>query len=157
MKIKNSQGVVLKEIQLNNLIGADLQGADLSRADLQGANFSDSKGLLSSKDFIEKLGKTSDGVLCYKAFGNTDFPAPSYWKIEEGAILEEIVNSCRTNDCGCGVNVANSLKWCKENHPQASSYYLCEIAFLDLVDTVIPYNSNGKFRASRVKLLKKLN
>ncbi len=133
-----------------NLIGANLIGANLSGADLRGADLSGAKGLLSSIDWIQCLEQDGEGIICYKSFNNR-FPPPASWEISEGKILSEVVNPDRTLDCACGVNVS-TLEWQKKNSPNAE-IWKCRIRWAWLPGVVVPYHTDGNFRAEKVELL----
>ena len=135
-----------------NFSGADLRDADLSRADLSGANFSGATGLKTAREFMRAFGCDKEGVLVFKAIGKTDYSAPSHWKIESDAFLEEVVNPLPTCACGCGVNFGTE-DYCRKSYP-GSALWLCRIHWLDLADVVVPYNSEGKARCARLQLLK---
>jgi hypothetical protein len=137
-----------------NLSGADLSGADLSRANLSRANLSRTTGLLEPTTFLHTFERNNLGIVCYKSIGNTPFTTPPEWKIEEGSILQETVNCNRTDMCGCGVNVGTE-RWCRENYPNGDVWKVL-IEYIDLAGVVVPYNTDGKFRASRVTLLEKM-
>ena len=150
----NLQGANLRGANLwgANLQGADLQGADLWRADLHGTNLSGAKGLLSAAQWLKENLTWEDGKLvCYKAIGGTHYPLKSGWVIEPGSFLEEVPNPNRTDTCGCGVNVGTS-KYVSNEFPR-SIIWKCYIHPEDLVDVVVPYNTDGKFRAARVQLV----
>ena len=169
----------LRETNLKNaiLIGANLSRADLrgaklvdahlarafmvntrlGKADLNGADLSGASGLTDPAKYLEReFEKDEDGVLCYKTFGK-HFDAPKYWKIGEGSVIEENVNPLRTLDCACGVNVA-TRQWVRGRSPAPPrEVWRCRIAWPDLAGVVVPYNSDGKIRAERVKLLEKID
>ncbi len=134
-----------------NLRGADLRGAKLGGANLRGAELSNAKGLLSPIDFIkDNFETTNEGVIVYKIFGLYHEPN-SVWKIKAGSIIEENVDFDRTVECGCGVNVA-TRKWLQEN-VFIKDVWRCLIRWEWLVGICVPYNTNGKIRASKVQLL----
>ena len=138
-----------------NLRGADLRradliGANLSGADLSGANLSGAKNLLSAISYLEaNFERTADGYIAYKTFGGNRPPNPN-WKIEPDSILDEVVNANRTDDCGCGINVA-PLAWVKRNYQ--GDIWKCLIKFEWLAGVVVPYNTDGKIRCERLQLL----
>lgn len=148
-----------------NLCGANLSGADLSDADmrraylsdanLSGADLSGAKGLLSPIEFMEThFTKTEQGYIVYKTFGNY-YSTPNCWDIKEGATIEETVNSCRSDNCGCGVNVA-TLTWIKQRQPRAKKVWKLLIKWEWLVGVVVPYGTDGKIRCERAMLLEEI-
>ncbi len=135
-----------------NLSDADLRGADLSGANLSRANLSDAKNLLNPIVWLaDNFDHDDQGYIVYKAIGNTTFNAPDYWTIEAGATIEEVVNPLPTIDCGCGVNFA-TLKWVKENH-ESSTIWRCRIRWEWLPGVVVPFNTDGKARCSKLELI----
>jgi hypothetical protein len=145
-----------------NLIGANLSGANLSRADLSradlidanlsGANLSRAKGLPDTTiqfSFLEKLERTAEGYICYKTFGN-QFKPPDKWVIEENLIIDEFSDTSQFSTCSHGINVA-TLDWVHRN--TTGTIWKCLIKFEWLVGVTIPFETDGKFRASRVQLL----
>ena len=113
------------------------------------------KGLTSHKDFLKNFKKTKNGVIVYKAIGNTHYSLPDYWEIKEGKYLEETVNPLPTVVCGCGVNFATK-EWIEKEFSDAYDLWECLIEWEDLVDVVVPYNTDGKARCARLKLIKKI-
>lgn len=133
-----------------DLGNANLSGADLSNANLIGADLSGANGLLSSVNFMEAhFERTSDGYIVYKCFGGM-YTAPENWKLEPGSIISEAVNPNRTNDCGCGINVA-PLDWVKENFNKQIWKLLIKWEWLPGV--IVPYNTDGKIRCERAMIL----
>jgi len=140
-----------------DLRGADLRGANLSGADLSGADLSGAVNLFSASDFFTKnFRKVEKGYIVFKAIGNTHYSAPQKWDIKEGSVIEEIVNSCNTTECGCGVNFA-TLDYIKKNHACAITFWECLLKFEDMPGLVVPYNSDGKCRCERLTLLRKIS
>jgi len=135
-----------------DLSGANLSGADLSRANLSGADLSGAKGLLDAGGWLREHFESDDtGVVVYKAIGETTYAMPDYWTIEAGAVLEEVVNPCRTSDCACGVNFA-TREWIEQQYSDAT-IWKCHIEWIDLAGVVVPYNTDGKARCARLTLL----
>ena len=121
---------------------ADLRGAILRYANLSGANLSGATGLINPIDYLaEHFERTDDGYIVYKCFNGCWF-APERWKIADGEIIEEEVNCNRTNDCGCGINVA-PLEWVKKNCKSVEIYKLL-IKWEWLPGVIVPYNTDGK-------------
>lgn len=138
-----------------NLHGADLSNANLSDANLSNANLSDAnlsnaKNLLSAINFLDShFERTKNGYIVYKTFGGMYAP-PENWKIEPGNIIEEVVNPERQSDCGCGINVA-SLQWVKDNYK--GEIWKCLIEWPWLAGVIVPFNTDGKIRCERVRLI----
>ncbi len=148
-----------------DMSGADMRRADMSGADMSGANMSDAnmsdadmrradmsgaKNLISAINYLEaNFERTESGYIVYKTFGGM-YSAPESWKIEPNAIIEEVVNATRTDDCGSGINVA-PLEWVK-NHFHGG-IWKCLIEWPWLAGVIVPYNTDGKIRCERVRLL----
>ena len=133
-----------------NLSEADLSRADLSKADLSRADLSKAKGLLSAVNFIDAhFERTADGYIAYKTFNST-YKAPDNWKIEKGAIIEEVVNFDRCTECGCGINVA-PLEWVKQH--MNGEIWKVLIRWEWLCGVCVPYMSDGKIRCEKVELV----
>ena len=131
---------------------ANLSGANLSRADMSGANLSGATGLKKASDFLAaNFEKAEQGYVVYKTFGEY-WSAPESWAIEPNSIIEENVDTDRCRDCGCGVNVA-TLDWVKAHGGKRRPIWKCLIEWAWLPDVCVPYNSDGKIRAGRVRLL----
>lgn len=152
--------LIRADLSRANLSGADLSGSNLSGSNLSGAklsgsNLSGAKGLLDSKSWLsDNFKKTKKGYIVYKAFFNTMYNEPSYWKIKEKSYIEEIVNSNRTNECGCGVNFGTFEYVCEKF--RQSQIWECLIEFEDLINVIVPYTTDGKARCGRLKLIKKI-
>lgn len=145
------------------LVGAHLQYADLSNADLTGANLNGAElnhtdlsgaiGLPSAIDTMNKLFEQCEsGYIAYKTFNSTYF-APPDWELKEGSIISENVAPDRTSSCGCGINVG-TYDWVNEN--TFGQIWMVLIPWGWLSGVVVPYNTTGKIRCERVKLIKKV-
>ena len=133
-----------------DLSSANLSSADLSSADLSGADLSGAKGLLSTVNFIDAhFERIADGYIAYKTF-NSSYKAPDSWKIEKGAVIEEVVNFDRCTECGCGINVA-PLEWVKQH--MNGKIWKVLIRWEWLCGVCVPYMSNGKIRCEKVELV----
>ena len=132
---------------------ADLRGADLRGADLRGANLSGAKGLLSAAEWLTKTFESdSDGLIVYKAFGYFADP-PDHWEIELGSVLTETPNPDRCATCGSGINFA-PIAWIKGHISR--DIWRCRLAWIDLADVVVPFNTDGKARCARLTLIEQL-
>jgi len=135
-----------------NLCESDLRESDLSGANLSKADLSGCRGLISPIEYMEKnFEKAEDGYICYKIFSNI-YATPDYWEIKNGSIISEVVNPYRTVDCACGVNVG-TLDWVRENNSSNANIWKCIIEWKWLPGVVVPYNTDGKIRCEKVKLL----
>jgi hypothetical protein len=153
----NLSGANLSDAYLSgaNLSDAYLSDANLSGANLSGANLSGAVGLpdmTKQFDFLQKLERTSEGYICYKTFGE-HYKSPDHWKIEDGSILDEFTDLSPHYDCSYGINVA-TMDWVKRQ--TSGQIWKCLIRFEWLVGAVIPMNTDGKFRTSRVQLIEKI-
>jgi len=126
--------------------------ADLRKVNMRDANLSGVTGLMSQREWLRENFAREEGLLvAYKAQVHMyESPWPASWRWEPGAILEEVVNPCRVDDCGCGVNVA-TLKWCRESVPIYTPIWEVRV---DPCGVVVPYDTDGKFRAEWVKLVR---
>ena len=152
----NLSGADLTEANLcnANLHDADLFGANLDSTNLNGANISGVKGLLPQKEWMNITFKKDDeGYIVYKAF-NAFYSNPNHWIFEPGSFITEEVNFDRCTECGCGVNFAN-LEWLEKN-THCSGIWECRLLFEDLMDLCVPFNTDGKARCSRLKLMRDL-
>ena len=138
-----------------NLRGADLRGANLSEANLRGADLSGAMGLLDPAEWMAGFAATDAGYVVYKAVGYTSYGSPPHWTIEPGAYLTETVNPSRTDDCGCGVNFGTA-RFVWDNYPpaQGRNVWECLIEWRNLPGVVVPYNTDGKARCARLKLVR---
>jgi hypothetical protein len=144
------------DLRSADLSGANLRSADLSGANLSGANLSGAKNLLNPVVWLAETFVSDElGYIVYKAIGNTTYNPPKSWKIKAGSLLEEIPNPLPTCECGCGVNFA-TLAWVKSNHSRVT-IWRCRIRWLDLPGVVVPYNTDGKARCSRLELIEIVN
>ena len=150
----NLTGAYLRDAKLSdaNLSDTNLRGTYLHGANLTGANLSGAQGILDPIQFLEDhFTKTENGFLVYKTFG--DFRRPNQtWTIAPNSVITEIANTDRSTECGSGVNVA-TLEWV-EAHCRNSIVWECLIEWAWLPGVVVPYHTDGKIRASRVRLLK---
>ena len=134
-----------------NLSWADLSRADLSWADLSGADLSRAKGLLDTVNYMEAhFERVERGYIVYKTFGG-NYEPPTEWEIKPESIITETVNFDRCTECGSGINVA-PLEWVKREYPN-KQIWKCLIEWPWLVGVCVPYNTDGKIRSSRVRLL----
>ena len=138
-----------------DLRSASLSGADLRSADLSGTDLSGVRGLINDIDYLaENFEKTNEGYVGYKVFGMY-YTIPEHWKLQPNEIIEEVVNSNRTDTCGCGVNIATK-EWIKREKPFVTKAWKVLIKWEWLPSVVVPYNTDGKIRCGRVMLLEEV-
>lgn len=149
-----------------NLSGAHLSGADLrsanlsyanlSRANLSGADLSGANGLLSAVNYMEAhFERTPGGYIAYKIFGG-EYNTPESWKLEKGSVITENVNFHRTDECGCGINVA-PLDWVKMKYGHKNrDIWKVLIRWEWLCGVCVPYGTDGKIRCERVELVEEV-
>ena len=136
-----------------HLSGAYLSGADLSGADLYGADLSGAVGLLDACEYVAaNFKRVRGGIEVFKSFGE-QYEPPRGWEIKPGAELSEVVNPLPTLDCACGVNVG-TREWCDRNCQK--TVWRCLVKWEWLPSMVVPYNTDGKVRVGRVKLIEPL-
>lgn len=158
----NLSGANLRNANLGgaDLSGADLRNANLGGANLSGANLSDAnlsgaENLLSSVDYLRNNFEcTAEGIIAYKVF-NAMYSPPTKWKIQPKSVITENVNANRTNDCGCGINVA-TLEWVLREYSEEEIWKVL-IRWEWLCGVVVPYNTDGKIRCERVELVEMIN
>ena len=75
-------------------------------------------------------------------------------KYEVGGCVEEInCNTSELEDCGAGLNVA-TLEWCIKNNNQGDSAVYVEVEFKPEDIVSIPFQSDGKFRVRKLKVVR---
>jgi hypothetical protein len=137
-----------------NLFNANLSGVDLRHIDLSNIDLSGVKGLLNPIEYLEKNFERNDqGIIVYKSFGEHYAPNPN-WEIAEGSTIEEVVNPLPTVKCGSGINVATK-EWVKREC--YNRIWECLIRWEWLAGVVVPYQTDGMIRASKVQLIRPVN
>ncbi len=135
-----------------NLTGAYLTGANLSRADLTRADLSQAKGVFDPAQYIaDHFKRVRGGIEVFKTFGLYQSP-PASWIIKPGAVICELANPTVTQDCGSGVNVATA-EWIELHNVKNLPVWRCLIKWEWMPGVVVPWNTDGKIRASKVKLI----
>jgi hypothetical protein len=165
---RNFQGADLEgaDLQGANLKGANLEGAYLEGADLEGANLKNAKlkgaylegadlegakGLLNTKEWMDKtFEKTDEGYIVYKAFNCLHLP-PSHWEIEKDSTIKEDVDLDRCDACSYGINFATK-DWIEKEYP-GKVIWKCLLRFEDMEDLCVPYATDGKARCGKLTLL----
>jgi len=114
--------------------------------------------LVCFANFILKIQKNK--LIAYKYLYGNHSPYKNF-KYEIGKTYQIKTSDCETDEtilCGPGLNVA-TLEWCLRDtncciNPNIS-YIEVEFDPKDIV--AIPYNSDGKFRVKKLKVIRKLS
>jgi hypothetical protein len=151
-------GANLQEADLRyaDLQGASLQGASLQETDLQGTNLqgtdlSGATGLLDPASWLQANFEVVGGALIVYRAQKGEYQNPRGWVFEPGEYITEVCNPCRTDECGCGVAFA-TLDWVKSYYGD-DTIWKCAIEFMDMSGIVVPYNTDGQARCSRLRLI----
>lgn len=111
---------------------------------------------------LRRLGEPHpEGFVFYKIF-NYMYPCPDHWVLEKDSVIEEVVDNNGVRGCSYGINVA-TLDWvqaqmqCVPNTGQKIEVWKVLIEYPDLVDVCIPFRTEGKIRAGRVRLLERID
>lgn len=156
IEIKHWSGKVLFEYEKENNSIKDT----LVEANLRGANLRGAENLIPyfKNDNLSILRNQKNPIIAYK-YLTKDMKSPINGKKIEykiGKIVEE--KDCNFNEfesCGAGLNVA-TLEWClKENNGNTDTTYI-EVEFDPKDIVAIPWGTDGKFRVSKLKVLRKL-
>jgi len=169
LKGANLRGANLSEADLwrANLSEADLSEANLWRADLKGANLKGAN-LWEAKN-LSPIYQSDLSILKYqkgkiRAFKFLDGDK-SPFQFQEDKITYKVgktyslkKDKCNFDEyelCGSGLNIA-TLDWClRETECDLGKTYI-EVEFTAKDIVAIPYNSDGKFRVKKLKVIKKL-
>lgn len=136
----------------SSLCGANLLGATLQDTNLYGANLSGAKGLLDPYQYLhDHFEQTKKGIIVYKQF-DLHYKEPKYWTIEEGAVIEEVVNPRRDLECGCGINVGTA-RWIEVHGGDRRKTWRCLITWERMSGVAVPYATRGKIRTAWLQLL----
>ena len=156
----NLWGANLQETDLReaDLQGADLRGADLREADLRGANLRgvNLRGANSLPQLYSlKLQPLKTKLRFWKYLISGKSP---YQGFEYEAGKEYFFEDCDSNEgreCGKGGNVA-TLMWCLQDN-SSDEIELIEVEFTAKDIIAIPFQTDGKFRVRKFKVLRKIS
>ncbi len=167
----NLNGANLRDANLNgadltgaylrdaNLRGANLNGADLTGAYLRGAKIDKSYAYHIIPDFyILKMQSPDTKIKAWKYLSD-DGGSPVQ---DEDRIFYEVgktysESKCDKNElelCSNGLNVA-TLQWCFKNSPEVDDTPFIEVEFEAKDIIAIPFFTDGKFRVSKLTVLRK--
>lgn len=164
-KYKKDKNLSRADLSGANLSGANLNWADLSGAKLNGADLSGAKliGAINlPKEYQSCLNilKQQKGKLIAYKYLNKNWESPYQkftYKIGETYTCEK---ENEDNDerilCSKGINVA-TLEWCyRDNFNNIEDCIIIEVEFAVKDIIAIPYNSDGKFRVRKIKVLRQI-
>jgi uncharacterized protein YjbI with pentapeptide repeats len=142
-----------------NLRGTDLSGAYLSGAYLSGAYLSGAKNLLPmyNSDNLSILKNQKNKLIAYKFLDGDKSPINENkltYKVGK-TVTEKDCDYDEFNQCSKGLNVA-TIEWClRETNKDLDKTYI-EVEFEPKDIVAIPWGTDGKFRISKLKVLRKL-
>ena len=147
------RGADLREANLwgANFQEADLRGADLREANLWGVNLRGANSLPQLYSLKLQPLKTKLRFWKYLISGKSPYQGFEY---EAGK--EYFFEDCDSNEgreCGKGGNVA-TLMWCLQDN-SSDEIELIEVEFTAKDITAIPFQTDGKFRVRKFKVLRK--
>ena len=167
---KNSKICRLRKCRLKNVVFSDCffdrtsftntkfegerRDVHFIRCLFNSVNFSGSKTRKPSEFIKEHFEYDERGFYAYKTF-NSQYNAPSYWKIEKGAILEEYVNPDPFCRCACGINVAEKeLVFLGHSYQSIKDkVYKLFIPWDKSCEVVIPHDYRGAIRTGYAEIV----
>ena len=143
--------------------GTVFKDTTFGNTSLNNTNISGASGLLDPVEWLAKnFEHTDEGIIVYRASGSTTYSnhTPAHWKFEPGAYLTETCNPSRESECASGVNFATK-DWVLKKYPPSGfrtrKYWKCLIEWKDAPGIVVPFQTNGKARCSRLKILEEIS
>ena len=139
-----------------NLRSADLRSANLRSADLRSADLRSAKDQALYADNLTLLRYQKHKIRAFK-FVTSEMKSPINGDIvyKVGKYVgENNYNASELEDCGAGLNVA-TLEWCIKNNDKKDAVYI-EVEFKPEDIVSIPFQSDGKFRVKKLKVVRKL-
>lgn len=121
-------------------------------------------GITSPSDYLNEYferNESDTGYIVYKTFGSLYLPCKE-WDISPGSIIYENCDMNRCNPCSYGINVA-PIEWIKKyaltktelygEDEKVKDIWRCEILDKWLADVCVPYDTNGKIRCNKLRLI----
>ncbi len=141
-----------------NLWGANFSGANLSKVNFSGVNLWGAINLPSQFCSNLNILKFQKGKLTAFKYLNLNLKSPyEHFQYEIGK--EYICENYNTDErilCSRGFNIA-TLEWCLQNTGcNITDYVYIEVEFLAEDIVAIPYNSDGKFRVKKMKIVRQI-
>lgn len=152
----NFQYSNLKKASMINVSFNNISFHEVNFTDI---NLSESTGLLDPISYIDKnFEKTDFGIVVYKIF-NCYYKQNPMWIIKKDSIIREEINYDRTCSCACGINVATgswTLRYLRDKVNDLD-IWKCFIRYEWHSGVVVPYNTTGQIRTSRLQLFDKIS
>lgn len=147
----------LRDLDMLNCTFRGFDSRTLELADINKVNFSGSTGLPDPIEWMdENFGEPDKyGYIVYKSFSNStpcSEERNKKWKPEPGLIITEQVNPNRTTCCGSGVSFG-TRNWCIARYG-SKHLWVCRLHYKDLLNVVVPFETDGKARCGRLELLR---
>lgn len=112
------------------------------------------RGITSPSDYLNEYferNESDTGYIVYKTFGSM-YPPCKEWDISPGSIIYENCDMNRCNPCSYGINVA-PIEWIKKYNLGKKDIWRCEILDKWLADVCVPYDTDGKIRCNKLRLI----
>lgn len=116
------------------------------------------KGVTTPSDYLDRYferNQSDTGYIVYKTFGSK-YPPCAEWDISPGSIIYENCDMNRRNPCSYGINVA-PIEWIRKyicaHAAETLDIWRCEILDKWLADVCVPYDTNGKIRCNKLRLI----
>ena len=119
-----------------------------------GADLSGAIGLLDPIEYMQNnFEKTNEGYIVYKIFDSSD-KYQVHWNIEPKSIIQEVVNRDSNSMRGGGITVFTK-DYIRNNNMDEDNpmIWKCLIHWEWLIGVVVPYDTEGVIRCSRLELL----
>ena len=149
------------DLKYANLSNANLQNTNFKNADLKDASFQNTD--LQNIKYYEPIFFDNIYYLLtlqkpikmtgwkYLINGKSPYQGATY---EVGRVYTfNDIDTNRNNHCSKGGNIA-TLNWCLKDNSKADEFLEVEFKTTDLI---VPYLTDGKFRVSKFKVLRKIN
>lgn len=155
LQVANARHAIFRNTTLRwaNLRDMNLRDADMSQADLRSANMQsadirgtclrDTVGLTDPSEWLSSFKYDGRGVLVYTRASH-----------QNPTTLTSICNPSRTDIFGSGIEFSTK-EWAYKQFEDLP-LWLARIDYRDLAGVIVPYNSNGHARCSRITLLDKV-
>jgi uncharacterized protein YjbI with pentapeptide repeats len=141
------------DLSYSNLSYSDLRGSNLRGSNLSGSDLRGASGLNpNATDDLRMLLDQPGSIRAYKlvkADGIGPYNGGITYEIG-GAYKVANADTDETKQCGAGINLA-TLPWCLREWQDGYRILVAEFTAADIA--AIPYNTDGKFRVHRCKIV----